>query len=92
MCTLRRVLDSLANVFILNIPGKLLHQWQIMFKETALPLKFVAAKRDFNYIITLQLYLNVLGSMRKYRGSLKIAHTLIKQTMKEMHKCGAMRN
>lgn len=46
------------NVFILNIPGKLLHQRQTMSTETASLLKFSAVKPDFNYIITFKLYLH----------------------------------
>lgn len=46
------------NVFILNIPGKLLHQRQTMSTETGCPLKFPAVKQDFNYIITFKLYLH----------------------------------
>ncbi len=45
------------NVFILNIPGKLLHQRQTMSTETGRPLKFPAVKKYFNYIITFHLYL-----------------------------------
>lgn len=48
----RQVLNSFRpNVFILNIPGKLLHQRQ----EMSCHLKFPAAKHTFNYIITLEI-------------------------------------
>lgn len=54
--SLRQVLNSFRpNVFILNIQGKLLHQWQAMSSEPSGPLKFPAAKHTFNDIITLQI-------------------------------------
>lgn len=46
-------------MFILNIPGKLLHQRQTMSTETASPLKFSAEKHDVNFIITFKLYLHI---------------------------------
>lgn len=52
----RQVLNSFRpNVFILNIPGKLLHQRQAMSPETAGSLKSPAAKHTFNYLITLKI-------------------------------------
>lgn len=54
--SLRQVWNSFrANVFILNIQGKLLHQRQAMSPEPSGPLKFPAAKHTFNYIITLKI-------------------------------------
>lgn len=54
--SLRQVWNSFKpNVFILNIQGKLLHQWQAMSAEQSGLLKFPAAKHRFNDIISLKI-------------------------------------
>lgn len=54
--SLRQVWNSFKpNVFILNIQGKLLHQWQAMSPEQSGLLKFPAAKHTFNDIISLKI-------------------------------------
>lgn len=69
----RQVLNSLRpNVFILNIPGKLLHQRQAMSSETAGPLKFPAAKHTFNYIITFKIVF-VQSMLRIKCGSTRLS-------------------
>lgn len=69
--SLRQVWNSFKpNVFILNIQGKLLHQWQAMSPEQSGLLKFPAAKHTFNDIISLKIVFAQLivgiecGSMR----------------------------
>lgn len=74
------------NVFILNIPGKLLHQRQTMSTETGCPLKFPAVKQDFNYIMTFKLYLHNkrcgLSYMRGRPG--KVGHTFANKLLEQV--------
>lgn len=69
----RQVLNSFRpNVFILNIPRKLLHQRHAVSSETAGPLKFPAAKHTFDYIITLKIVF-IQSIVRIKCGSMRFA-------------------
>lgn len=70
--SLRQVWNSFKpNVFILNIQGKLLHQWQAMSPEQSNLLKFPAAKHTFNDIISLKIVFaqSIVGIKR---GSMRL--------------------
>lgn len=77
--SLRQVWNSFKpNVFILNIQGKLLHQWQAMSAEQSDPLKFPAAKHTFNDIISLKIVFaqSIVGIKR---GSMRLGWEKIAQ-------------
>lgn len=77
--SLRQVWNSFKpNVFILNIQGKLLHQWQAMSAEQSDLLKFPAAKHTFNDIISLKIVFaqSIVGIKR---GSMRLGWEKIAQ-------------
>lgn len=83
--SLRQVWNSFKpNVFILNIQGKLLHQWQAMSPVQSGLLKFPAAKHTFNDIISLKIVFaqSIVGIKC---GSMRLGRKKTKQKKPPLH-------